>query len=300
MLEDMAKTHLFPVNASTIETTRKITNKELRQMFTSTALVESNTSSTPVGIEFTEIILNSTFWKDVEHILKVSEAFVFYLADSEGKPAMGYVYEAMDRAKEVIQKRLENQLHSALHAAAYYLNPTFFFSPTFSKHSEVVRGLNNVIEKLVHDFDTQDMIFKQCDAYKDCRFDFGSVAAIRNPEKMSPDKCASGCERNWSIFEHIHSPKRNRLEHQRPNDLFFVHYNLKLRERDMLKRSGNATSDPISLGNINILVDWVVEEAPLLTIEDVDGWTAMEQPAQVQEGIPDFDGGDEIGGPIGE
>ncbi|KAJ8619907.1 hypothetical protein MRB53_028436 [Persea americana] len=170
----------------------------------------------------------------------------------------------------------------------------------------------------------QDKIFKQCDAYKDSRFDFGYAAAIRNREKMSLgnwwdrfgngtlelkklairilSQCisASGCERHWSIFEHIHSPKRNRLQHQRLNDLVFVHYNLKLRERDMLKRTGNAASDPISLENINILADWVAEEAPLLTIEDVDSWTAMEQPAQMQEGIPDFDGGDEIGGPIGE
>ncbi|RWR90991.1 LOW QUALITY PROTEIN: zinc finger protein [Cinnamomum micranthum f. kanehirae] len=129
MLEDIAKAHLFPVNASTIETARKITKfiynhlsvlnlmrreytngreliqpaitrfatnfislqclfkykKELRQMFTSTAWVESNASSTPVGIEITEIILNYTFWKDVEHILNVSEAsvVVLRLADSE-------------------------------------------------------------------------------------------------------------------------------------------------------------------------------------------------------------------------
>ena len=68
----------------------------------------------------------------------------------------------------------------------------------------------------------------------------------------------------------------------------------------MLKRTRNAASDPICLENINILADWVTKKAPLLTIEDVDGWTTMEQPAQVQEGLPDFDGGDEIGGPIGE
>ena len=39
------------------------------------------------------------------------------------------------------------------------------------------------------------------------------------------------CERNWSIFEFIHSKRRNRLEHKRLNDLVFVRYNLKLRER---------------------------------------------------------------------
>ncbi|RWR73155.1 hypothetical protein CKAN_00141100 [Cinnamomum micranthum f. kanehirae] len=101
MLEDMARPHLFPVNASTIETTRKCLfkyRKELSQMFTSTAWVESNALRTHVGMEITEIILNNTFWKDVEHILKVSEALVVVLrlADSEDKPAMGYVYEAMD------------------------------------------------------------------------------------------------------------------------------------------------------------------------------------------------------------
>ncbi|KAJ8629939.1 hypothetical protein MRB53_023262 [Persea americana] len=69
---------------------------------------------------------------------------------------------------------------------------------------------------------------------------------------------------------------------------------------DMLKRTGNVAFDPISLENINILADWVAKEAPLLTIEDVDGWAVMEQPAQVQESIPDFNGGDEIGGLLGE
>ena len=40
-----------------------------------------------------------------------------------------------------------------------------------------------------------------------------------------------GCERNWSVFERIHTKKRNRLEHQRLNDLVYVHYNLRLKNR---------------------------------------------------------------------
>ena len=39
---------------------------------------------------------------------------------------------------------------------------------------------------------------------------------------------ATGCKRNWSTFEYVHSKKRNRLEHKRVNDLVFVHYNLRL------------------------------------------------------------------------
>ena len=42
---------------------------------------------------------------------------------------------------------------------------------------------------------------------------------------------AIGCERNWSTFEYVHSKKKNRLEHKRVNDLVFIHYNLRLRER---------------------------------------------------------------------
>ena len=42
---------------------------------------------------------------------------------------------------------------------------------------------------------------------------------------------ATGCKRNWSVFEYIHSKKQNRLEHKRLNDLVFVRYNLKIKQR---------------------------------------------------------------------
>lgn len=42
---------------------------------------------------------------------------------------------------------------------------------------------------------------------------------------------ATGCERNWDIFEYLHSRKLSRLERSRLTDVVFVQYNLKLRER---------------------------------------------------------------------
>lgn len=42
---------------------------------------------------------------------------------------------------------------------------------------------------------------------------------------------SSGCERNWSLFERIHTKRRNRLEHKRLNDLVYVTYNLRLKNR---------------------------------------------------------------------
>ena len=48
---------------------------------------------------------------------------------------------------------------------------------------------------------------------------------------LSQTSSSSGCERNWSIFERIHSKRRNRLEHQRLDDLVFTNYNLRLKFR---------------------------------------------------------------------
>ncbi|PKU67558.1 hypothetical protein MA16_Dca024885 [Dendrobium catenatum] len=48
---------------------------------------------------------------------------------------------------------------------------------------------------------------------------------------LSQTSSSSGCERNWSVFEQIHSKRRNHLEHQRLNDLVYVRYNLNLKDR---------------------------------------------------------------------
>ena len=48
---------------------------------------------------------------------------------------------------------------------------------------------------------------------------------------LSQTSASSGCEHCWSLFEHIHSKRRNRLEHQRLNDFVFVYHNLQLRPR---------------------------------------------------------------------
>ncbi|CAN1170206.1 hypothetical protein LINPERHAP2_LOCUS28863 [Linum perenne] len=42
---------------------------------------------------------------------------------------------------------------------------------------------------------------------------------------------ASGCERNWSVFERVHFKKRNRLLQKKMNDIVYVMYNSKLLRR---------------------------------------------------------------------
>jgi hypothetical protein len=94
---------------------------------------------------------------------------------------MGYIYEAMDRVKECIEKAFDNnelkykkifeiidrrwsvQLHQELHGAAHYLNPTFFYkdSERIQSDVEVQNGLYKSIGRLVLSIEVQEKISKQ-------------------------------------------------------------------------------------------------------------------------------------------
>jgi hypothetical protein len=99
---------------------------------------------------------------------------------------------------------------------------------------------------------------------------------------------ASGCERNWSTFENIHTKKRNRLTQKRLNDLVYVRYNLRLHEKRVC---GQASYEALDLDDIDpYAADWVappdgddvdVHEDPLLNDEELaefemeaDDWDA--------------------------
>ncbi|XP_059283523.1 uncharacterized protein LOC132037084 [Lycium ferocissimum] len=115
----------------------------LRAMFTSDKWMIGRWSKLQKGKSVAHTVLMTTFWNQVVYILKIMGPLVklLRLADNEKKPAMGYIYEAMDRAKEAIAKAFEGniakykdifkiiderwqcQLHHPLHAAGHYLNP---------------------------------------------------------------------------------------------------------------------------------------------------------------------------------
>ena len=116
------------------------------------------------------MILMPSFWNTIVYILKVMGSLVqvLRLVNNERKPAMGYMYEAMDRAKEaiikafneneekysnifeIIDKRWECQLHRPLHAAGHFLNPEYFyFDDNIATNQEIIVGLYACIQRLV-------------------------------------------------------------------------------------------------------------------------------------------------------
>lgn len=180
----------------------------LRKMFTSEEWTSSQWYKDSVGKQVTAIVLNDTYWKNVLYALKLASPLVKVLriVDAECKPAMGYIYEAMDRAKEVISNafngrkehyerafviidnRWNDQLHQPLHAAGHYLNPEIFYGnpDNIQQCSEIMEGLYECIAKLVPDTATQDKITRELSLYREAQGIFGLPMAVRQRKTIAP------------------------------------------------------------------------------------------------------------------
>ncbi|KAJ9566139.1 LOW QUALITY PROTEIN: hypothetical protein OSB04_002105 [Centaurea solstitialis] len=170
---------------------------------------------------------------------------VLSLVDGERKPHMGYIYEAMDQAKEciansfnnkvdkyeelfaIIDKRWTLQLHRPLHAAGHYLNPALFYNdPNIAFDHEVTKGLFACIHKLALNEAEEEAIHSELPIYRAAQGIFKNLIAIKMRSNLAPAEwwaqygaetptlqkfavkvlsltcSSSGCECNWSVFEH--------------------------------------------------------------------------------------------------
>ncbi|KAH1203069.1 hypothetical protein GmHk_17G049393 [Glycine max] len=164
-------------------------------------------SKEPKGKEDAKVVLMPSFWNSVVYTLKVMAPLVkvLRLVDGEKKAAMGYIYEAMYKAKEtiiksfnsneskykdvfaIIDKRWNCQLHRPLHAAAHFLNPEFFYDNTDLEFDfEVTNGLFECIKKLIPQFDVQQKILTELHLYKIGAEHFGSDFAMAQRKTHSP------------------------------------------------------------------------------------------------------------------
>ena len=78
---------------------------------------------------------------------------------------------------------------------------------------------------------------------------------------LSQTCTSSGCERNWSTWSLIHTKLRNRLAIEKLHKLVFVHYNMRLRVKNLMyKNDTDDFYDPTDLNHIfdenDILDEW--------------------------------------------
>ncbi|GAU37887.1 hypothetical protein TSUD_395710 [Trifolium subterraneum] len=240
----------------------------LRTMITSKEWTKSAYAKEAKAKRFVDQVLDPGFWTKCAEIVKIVEPLVRVLriVDNEEKPAMGYIYKAFIKAKEdmvqrfprnkkkvepylnIIHKRWDSQLRKNLHAV-----------------SEM-----RIFKDGDSDFGRKSVVAERSIVRADEWWEtYGTAAPNLIPlavRVLSQTCSASCCERNSSVFEHIHSKKRNRLE-QKLNDLVFVRYNLRLQTRK--KRQQNY--DPINVETFGEHSNWVLEDSPpLLSNEEVE------------------------------
>ncbi|CAH9136807.1 unnamed protein product [Cuscuta epithymum] len=187
----------------------------------------------------------------------------------------------------IIETRWEVQMEVKLYGAALFLNPSKYFdlkqtNPTSASRQRSM--FNDVLEKMVTDETLQAKISDQATDYDKLRGSFAKQLAIKQQKSKSPldwwdafgglavelqsftkrivGLCctSSGCERNWSTFEFIHTKKRNRLEHKRLNDLVFIQYNRKIATRFQKRREEGKNFNPLIFEDFQWNNEWVSNE----------------------------------------
>ncbi|XP_009791712.1 uncharacterized protein [Nicotiana sylvestris] len=228
----------------------------LKKLFVSDEYTSNTYGREARGRESADIILSPSFWNKVVHTLKIGGPLVkvLHLVDGEQRPPMGYSYEAIDRAKEVIQASFTGLV----------LNPELFYDneERILGDEPLWNGYYECIEKLIPEESVQDKIIEQFSIYRNVEQLFGKNMAIRQRKTKSTVEW-------WKQYGHstpdlqkfaikvlsltYSYQKRNKLTLKRLNNLVFIKYNRTLRRR----YNARNVIDPISLDNIDDANEWL-------------------------------------------
>lgn len=288
-----------------------IHEENLKHMFSHSEWLSSIYSRRPDAQAIKSLLYLDRFWRSAHEVVSVSEPLVKILRIVDGDmPAMGYMYEGIERAKlaiqayykgveekyvpiwDIIDRRWNMQLHSPLHAAAAFLNPSIFYNPNFKIDLRMRNGFQEAMIKLATADKDKIEITKEHPVYINAQGALGTDFAVLGRKLNAPgdwwasygyeiptlqraairilsQPCSSYWYRwNWSTFESIHNKKRNKVEMEKFNDLLFVHCNLRLQA---IYRSRDGKSKPIIYDEVDVSLEWPSESESLAPLLD-DSW----------------------------
>lgn len=192
----------------------------LHSAFTSEEWMESPYSKKPEAFAVTDYITDQSFWSVCDSIIRIVDPLLRLLriVGSEKRPAMGYVYAGIYRAKETVKKefidkkdysiywdiidnRWKQLQHHPLHCAGFYLNPKFYYSCECNI-DHIRSSVLDCIEKFVPDPKIQDKATKELMSYCDCAGDFGRKMALRARDTSLPGKFSFKFS-TWVAFYHF-------------------------------------------------------------------------------------------------
>jgi len=242
----------------------------LVEMFSSEEWVSSDLASTSLSMHICEVVqTEDAFWSAAANILKVTDPLISVLYKLEGdKCPVSVLYDAMDSAKEDIKRNLgdehgsywlmidhiwDDYLHSPVHAAAYFLNPTIFYSDRFRNDAEISSGITTCILRASKSHYDALLTAEQMDVYlrKSGPFDSDSAIeeAVGTPQDLWWVKHGSGTPAlqsfaslilgqtcfgasrynlDKSLSERLHTERRAYTEQERFRSMEYIYYNLRL------------------------------------------------------------------------
>nr|XP_017224831.1 PREDICTED: uncharacterized protein LOC108201055 [Daucus carota subsp. sativus] len=182
----------------------------LRKLFGSEYWIVSKLSKTENERIVYEIVFSIAFWEGLEDCLNASQPLlqVLRIADGDERPALAEVAAAMDYVRvqfskafvgpktqlrnkvlKIIDDRWNTQMGKPLYGAALFLNPGKYFdiverNPSCA--SRIREDFNDVLEKMVKDRTTRNLISNSADDYKNTRGGFAREMAIEHRKEKSP------------------------------------------------------------------------------------------------------------------
>ncbi|GKV34245.1 hypothetical protein SLEP1_g42635 [Rubroshorea leprosula] len=191
-------------HSSTLNLMRRFTNKiELVRY----GVTSSKLARDAKGVKAVSTVMAASFWNNVLYTPRVMGPLVIVLrsVNSESKPAMPYIYEAITKVRdsikrlqnddeskykkifEIIDNRWECQLYWPLHAAAHYLNPAIFYStPNMDLDLRLTGELMDCIKKMEPNVNLQLKIYDEVIIYNRAQGRFGDDLAIKSRDSKSP------------------------------------------------------------------------------------------------------------------
>ena len=87
---------------------------------------------------------------------------------------------------------------------------------------------------------------------------------------LSKTSSASACERNWSAFSAVQSPRRNRLSSKTLNDLVYLRVNWRLQQRRVDSNFANTVAEWVETTAVDDDIELDDEEAQEPTVSVTD------------------------------
>lgn len=171
----------------------------------------------PQSMSCVNILEDNDFWRAVEESVAISEPILKVLREvSSGKPSVGSIYELMSKAKEsirtyyimdenkhkvfsdIVDTKWCDHLHSPLHAAAAFLNPSIQYNPEIKFLSSLKEDFFKVLEKLLPTSDLRRDITNQIFTFTRAKGMFGCNLAMEARDSVSP-----GMDNTFIFFSEV-------------------------------------------------------------------------------------------------